>query len=234
MRISLEKTTNVMMIVSSVAVVTMCAFIVIRPRDQRPVRAEQKVLVEPANTTISLDTLASAGNPDAKIGLVEFVDFECAYCVDFARDLFSRFKSEFVDPGSVRFYWAHSPGEAIHKKAFRAAEAALCADLQDKSLQMFTRLFEAPARLDAADLFDHASAIGLEGRLFKSCMDQGKADVVRRHIERGINAGVRGTPTFFLGTIDPDGTLTAAQKISGLPAYVGLSNLVKHHMSQKQ
>ena len=58
--------------------------------------------------------------------------------------------------------------------------------------------------LAPADLKAHAETLGLDVAGFSECLDGGKyAERVQKDLADGTKAGVRGTPTFFLGLTDP-------------------------------
>jgi len=109
------------------------------------------------------------------------------------------------------------PLESIHPHAFKASEAALCAGEQGKYWEMHGKLFANQRALGLADLGAHASAIGLDRAAFDGCLSSSRqAAKVRRDLADGAKAGVRGTPSFVLGTVSRDGaTVTALQVIRG-------------------
>src|SRR3982751_4033603 len=65
------------------------------------------------------------GRTDAPVTIVEFVDYECAYCRRYHRDVFERLRKEFVDPGLVRYVVRDFPLE-MHKNSVTTARAARC------------------------------------------------------------------------------------------------------------
>jgi protein-disulfide isomerase len=96
------------------------------------------------------------------------------------------------------------PIENIHPQAFKASEAALCAGEQDRYFEMHTRIFVNTRALTPTDLANHAGAIGLDRARFDECVASGRqAAKVRKDVADGQQAGVQGTPTFFLGTVAP-------------------------------
>jgi predicted DsbA family dithiol-disulfide isomerase len=65
---------------------------------------------------------------------------------------------------------------------------------------MHDQLFANSTALENVDLFRYATALSLDSLKFKECMDSGKyADEIRKDLMDGQKAGVRGTPTFFIG-----------------------------------
>jgi protein-disulfide isomerase len=128
-----------------------------------------------------------------------------------------------VKTGKLRYVIRDFPLEAIHPEAFKAAEATHCAGEQNKYFEMSERLFANQKLLAPAELTNHARALGLDVAAFQPCLDSGKyADHVRRALADGAKAGVRGTPTFFLGTVDgPDGKVNVVRIIRGAQPFAG-------------
>ena len=96
---------------------------------------------------------------------------------------------------------------AFHKYAFKTHEAANCAAEQGKYWEMHDRIYAKKGSTAPKynDLLGHAAAIGLDFLTFKRCLDSGKhAAEIRKDIADGEKAGVKGTPTFFLGFTKPN------------------------------
>ena len=61
------------------------------------------------------------------------------------------------------------------------------------------RLFANPSKLGDADLKQHAAALGLDASKFNGCFDSHKYKAqVDADIQAGEEAGVSGTPAFFV------------------------------------
>lgn len=135
------------------------------------------------------------GPEAAPITIVEFSDFECPYCVraePTVKELLAAY------PGKIRLVYRDYP-LPMHPKAPKAAEAAHCAQDQGKYWEMHDKLFASSPRLEVAELKAYARAIGLDGGKFDQCLDSGeKATVVEAHKKAGDDAGVSGTPAFFV------------------------------------
>lgn len=68
---------------------------------------------------------------------------------------------------------------------------------------MQARLFQNQRSLEPWGA--HAKALGLDEAAFDACMSSGRhADAVRRDMAEARKAGASGTPSFVLGTADPD------------------------------
>ncbi len=137
----------------------------------------------------------SKGPADAPITIVEFSDFECPYCVRAAATVKQVLEAY---PGKIRLVYRDFP-LPMHAKAPKAAEAAHCAADQGKYWEMHDKLFDNAQKLEVADLKAHARAVGLDGGKFDQCLDSSeKAKVVASHKKAGEEAGVSGTPAFFV------------------------------------
>jgi hypothetical protein len=107
------------------------------------------------------------------------------------------------------------PLESIHKLAFKAAEAANCAQEQGKYWEMHDRLFANQQNLEQWTA--HAEAIGLDLEKFNQCLSGGSSSSrIRRDMEAARKLGVTGTPAFFLAYTDPK-----SSKVRTLAALVG-------------
>ena len=137
----------------------------------------------------------SKGPSGAPVTIVEFSDFECPYCVkaeQTVKDLLDAY------PGKIRLVYRDFP-LPIHKDAPKAAEASHCAEDQGKYWEMHAKLFASDGKLAVTDLKGYAREVGLDGPRFDRCLESGeKAKVVESHRKAGDEAGVSGTPAFFI------------------------------------
>ena len=155
------------------------------------------------------DSLACAdrgriqGNQNAKVWLVMASDFECPYCKMFHDDAYKQVVENYVKPGLVRVAFLNHPG-SMHRHAQIAAEAAMCAAMQDKFWAMHDSLFsqqEHWAALDAPlPVFDQlATGMGVEMNDWRVCMQTHKTlPLIDSDNIRTTKAGVNGTPMFFV------------------------------------
>jgi len=168
-----------------------------------------------AAPTISIQGAPALGSATAKVVVVEFSDFQCPYCGKFARETFETIQERYIAPGTIRYVFRHFPLDEAHPKAFRAAEAAECANQQGKFWEMHARLFANQQSLDPPDLLTHASALGLDAAAFQKCFGGAAKGKVKRDFNDGVKAGVGGTPTFLIGTADADGKVRVVKTLSG-------------------
>jgi protein-disulfide isomerase len=158
----------------------------------------------PADLDLSLDGAPVKGDARARLVLVEFTDYECPFCARHVRQALPQIEAEYVNSGKMRYAVRDFPLEAVHRRALAAAEAAHCAADQGRFWEMHQRLFANQRALSPTDLRAHAEALGLDPGVFDACL-QGGAQVarIRGDFAAGTQAGVRGTPTFFIGVQEP-------------------------------
>jgi protein-disulfide isomerase len=170
---------------------------------------------------IGLDGAAVYGTPDAKVTIVEFSDYQCPFCAQYSNDTFPQLEREYIDTGRVRYVFRDFPIESAHPQAFKAHEAAHCAGEQGKRREMHKKIFADQRTMSVNDLTAHAVALGLDKTQFEKCLGQGiQASKVRSGMSAGAEAGVRGTPTFFVGLTEPNSSkLKAVRRIIGAQPY---------------
>ena len=144
------------------------------------------------------------GDASAKVTVIEFTDYQCPFCSRHFRQTWPRLEQDFVNTGKARFVLRDLPIEQIHPLAFKAAEAAVCAQAQGKFWEMHGQLFRNQSALDRKDLSGYAKAVGLDVTAFDKCVDSGtNAARIRKDIADSRAADARGTPIFYVGVTDP-------------------------------
>lgn len=128
------------------------------------------------------------------------------------------------------------PLESIHKLARKASEAFWCAHEQGKGEAMHDRLFANQQQLQPEALGGHAQAIGLDVPAFQTCLDSGKYTAqINASLKEGQNAGITGTPAFFLGYTQADGTeVKAAKFLSGALPFDTFKSQIDKLLEAKQ
>ena len=171
-----------------------------RVRDEFFAALEVRFAVEyhldPLRFDVAADGFAARGAPDAAVTIVEFSDFECPFCVRVQPTL-ERVLQEYA--GRLRLVYRHFPLTSIHPRAWKAAEASLCAGEQDRFWEMHDLMFAEQHAVSVPDLKDKARRLGLSGAEFDGCLDSGRHyEAVRSDILAGTAAGVSGTPAFLV------------------------------------
>ena len=178
-----------------------------------------KVLEDPV--PISIQGAPSRGPANAKVTIVEFSDFQCPYCSAAAPKAVA-----LVDqfPNNVKLVYKQFPLD-MHKHAHLAAEASLAAHAQGKFWPLHDKMFANFRQLTRENILQWASEIGLDMQRFTADLDSGKYKAeVDREVQEGMDAGVNGTPTFFIngrrfnGPIDSVAPIIQAVLKAGTPA----------------
>lgn len=145
------------------------------------------------------DTDHVLGNPNAKVAVIEYSDFECPFCGRMFSGTLPKLKENFIKTGKIKFVYRHFPLRSIHQNAQKAAEASECADEQGKFWEYHDIIFERQSLLGADKFKSWALELGLNPNQFDSCLDSGKyAERVEGDYSDGISLGVNGTPATFV------------------------------------
>jgi protein-disulfide isomerase len=154
-----------------------------------------------ANNAGIEDIVHVKGNPDADVTFVKYSDFQCSACAQ-AYPVVSSIVDEYGD--KLRFEYRHFPIERIHPYAVQAAMAAEAAGQQGKFYEFHDLLFEnqqvwANSPTPNVLFTEYAEQLGLDIDQFER---QARASVLRdkarAQFAEGRDAGVTGTPAFFL------------------------------------
>jgi len=160
-------------------------------------------LPQPELPRVDVAAVGPARGPaNAPVTVVVFSDFECPYCAK-SKPVIDQIASTYGD--KVRIVFRDYP-LPFHAKAPKASEAGHCADAQGKFWAFHDYLFEHQDKLEVADLKAAAVAVGLDAAAFDACLDGGTmAETVRKNADAGKEAGVSGTPAFFINGQQLDG-----------------------------
>jgi len=147
----------------------------------------------------------SFGPKDAPTQIVVFAEFECPFSKEAmrgVRELMIKY------PDRFNLIYRDFPLTEVHPNAFMAAEAANCANEQDKFWPMHDKLFQNQDRLTDLDLKLYALQVGLDIVKFNQCLDSQKyKQEIEIDLADGQAAGVIGTPTFFINGVKVAGAI---------------------------
>ena len=157
--------------------------------------ANVSIRLDPPRIDVATDGDPSFGPESAPVTIIEFSDFQCPFCARVVPTLHA-IRDRYGE--KVRVVFRDYPLD-FHQEAQKAAEAAQCADEQDRFWDYHDKLFENQKALQVDQLKAHAASIGLDGDSFATCLDSGKfASEVKADFRDGAEAGVTGTPAFFV------------------------------------
>jgi protein-disulfide isomerase len=177
------------------------------------IAAAAQAPVKDVDVTIGVGERPALGATDAAVVLVEFHDFQCGFCRRHAAQTMPLLMSDYVDARRLRILFFDNPVASAHPFAAQAAEAARCAADQGRYLALRRRFYDHAKALHPQFLPDHAEAAGLDVAAFQACLDSDRhAAAVAADQALAVTLGVRGTPTFFLGVPNHDGSAVQARK----------------------
>ena len=163
---------------------------------------------------VSTDDDPSLGSIDAPVTIIEFSDFECPFCKGFFDNTLKEITKNYIDTGKVKYVLRDFPLSDIHPNAEIAAEAANCANDQNKYWEFHDLLFENQedwvSGNPTVEFKKYGSILSLNEKSFELCLESGKyVDEILKDMQDGFVAGVQGTPTFYINGV----------KIVGAQAY---------------
>ncbi len=159
----------------------------------------------------STDTLKEAvspatdhieGNPNAKVVLVEYSDFQCPACEKFY-SIVKNIKSKYGEQLAIVYRSFPLPQ---HDKGTLAARAGEAAAIEGKFWEMHDKLFDGQeiwtgkSEAEAIQTFtDYAIQIGIDKVKFSANFNSPAIIArIQRDITSGVSSNVDATPTFFL------------------------------------
>jgi protein-disulfide isomerase len=198
--------------------------------DVRALQAEQQQIISrldelkqilqgngepPPVSSMSVRGETFRGVSGARVAIIEYADFECPYCGEYERNTFPQLLSDYIETGKVKYFYRDLPLQ-MHPHAISAARAARCAGEQGKYWEMHDSLFANQTALSAPALLDRAQTLGLDKAKFTECQSSEKytADI-QKNIAEAQNLRIDGTPTFFLGVVEPSGDVTIEKRFKG-------------------
>jgi protein-disulfide isomerase len=169
----------------------------------------------PLSFSLPVEGRPIRGNPNAKVTVVSFDDFQCPYCSEMHEKLFPGLLKEYGD--KVRFIYKDYPLEQIHPWAVHAAVDANCLAAQNgtaywdyadylhanqKSINKDAKGARRPEAEQFTMLDNAARQIAAKASLdqdrVNACLKQQDETAVRASIKEGDRLGVDGTPTVFV------------------------------------
>ena len=107
---------------------------------------------------IGVDDDPVLGNPDAKVLIIEFGDYQCPSCRMFWHDVEPRLKKDYIDTGKAKLVFRDFPIVQIHPEALLASMAVDCAGEQNKYWEMHDAMFANQRALEVPSLKQTARA----------------------------------------------------------------------------
>jgi len=182
-------------------------------------RSDATVKIDLNPPRVNIDTAGAPEMGGGKVTIVEFSDYQCPFCQR-TRPTIWKLMEEY--DGKVKYVFMDFP-LSFHKDSKKAHEAARCAGDQGKYFDFNKKIFENQSKISVADLKATAKGMELDTAKFDECLDSGAhAADVEKSIAAGMQAGVSGTPTFFI-----DGIL-----LSGAQPYASFKELIDSELTR--
>jgi len=181
------------------------------------------------NGTTNIDTKIfkddiSIGKADALVTIIEYFSYLCGYCKAFEDEVKPDLIKNYIQTGKVKLILRIFP-------PYELAEAALCANDQEKFLEYHNYLFANNDKITSTDnLKTFAKTVGLNESDFNQCLDsqkyksraedwynQGMSDFKKANIA----SGKQGTPAFFIN----------GEPVVGLMPYEDLAKKIEAKLS---
>lgn len=156
------------------------------------------------------------GDPKATVWVVMVSDFQCPFCKAWHDSSFQKLMKSYVNTGKVRLAFLNMP-LSIHPNALPAAEAAMCASIQNKFWPMHEALFANQGTWEVlpnpvAKFDSLAVGAGVNEGPWRACVDKHLTlPLIQADHDRATQSGAGSTPTFFV-----DG-----QRLAGADADLG-------------
>jgi protein-disulfide isomerase len=155
-------------------------------------------------TTLTLKQNGSpiVGNPDAKITILEWGDYQCTFCYKFHQSSKDVIINEYVNAGKANFVFRDFPLNG--PDSVLAAEASYCADDQGKYWEYHDEIYknwagERTGWVNRESLAKFATTVNLDIHKFNQCLDDKKYNQKVLDNEKfGLDVGIRATPSFLI------------------------------------
>ncbi len=171
------------------------------------------------------------GKPDAPVEIIEFGDYECPACGQYATVTEPDVRERLVNTGLARVRYFDFPLD-IHKNTWYAAMAAACANDQGKYWPMHDRLYAGQLEWNGQAtsnptpvLKGYAKELGLDVDAWQQCYE-GKKHLAKIQASKREAEQRRftGTPAFIVGD----------KVLDGAPNYDMMKRLVEEQIAKQK
>jgi protein-disulfide isomerase len=220
-----------------VALVIMAALLVVVGaawimRQQATPRATSSIQPTPSTLGYPVGTTAEGypfkGNPDARVEVIEYSDYQCPYCRDYQEGMMPQINEAFVKTGKIKFIYKDAA--IIGEESKAASNAALCAQEQNRFWEYHDILFESQGDENSGafsndKLVGFATTLGLNTDTFSECLNSGRYTAqINRSTQEGRDQGITGMPTTFVN----------GRKLEGLVKFSDFEMAVNVSLGQAQ
>ncbi|OGI22173.1 MAG: hypothetical protein A2808_04085 [Candidatus Moranbacteria bacterium RIFCSPHIGHO2_01_FULL_55_24] len=173
----------------------------------------------------------------AKVAIIEFSDYECPYCKRFHQETYDKLVKDYVTTGKAVISFRDFPLSFHDPKATEEAALAECVGAEKGdaayfafSKGLYTNTGANGQGLPAGKVDELIRAAGADVKKVTACA---ATDAVKQEIQKdmadGQKAGVSGTPSFIIGKLGADGTVTGERIVGALP-YEGFKAAIDKYL----
>ncbi len=178
----------------------------------------------PVTTTLD-DDAVMGDKTKAKVAIVEFSDLECPFCKRFHQETYDQLVKEYVESGKAILVARDFPLSFHDPKATEEASVAECVRDQKGDAAYFAFTKEIYANtvangkgLAQGKMLELLKKAGVDTTKALACSElEATKQEIAKDIADGTKAGVTGTPSFLIGTLSDDGTVTGELVVGALP-----------------
>ena len=139
----------------------------------------------------------------AKVTVVEYASVTCTHCAAWQEEVYPEFKANYIDTNKIRYVFREFPTPPVDIAA-AGFLLARCAG-EDKYFPVIHEIMASQREFffggtpPRTVLLRIAGGAGLSEDQFKACVtDKDATAALEKRVKAGIDAGVSGTPTFFV------------------------------------
>ncbi|PHR59086.1 MAG: hypothetical protein COA43_09530 [Robiginitomaculum sp.] len=166
-------------------------------------------------TTYETATDHAMGSITAPITVVEYASLTCPHCATWSLSVFPEFQKKFIDTGKVRYVFREFPTPPVDLA--RAGHLLTNCAPEEKYFDLLHAQFRQQESIRTSsdikgEFIKLAKSAGMSEADFDACMvNQEELDKLQAVIIGGANAGVTGTPMFFINGEISSNTFTIEQ-----------------------
>lgn len=192
---------------------------------RQALRQREHTNAPPSFLSVNVHGEPFRGDAKARVAILEYSDFDCGYCGQYAAEIFPQLNTNYIATGKIKYFFRDMPSPE-HPNAMFKAKLARCAGEQGKLWEMHDYLFAHQQPLSGANLENVAKAVGVDAEKLGACVASEKyKPLVERSLMTADRLHIQGTPAFIIGTLSDDGSfLKSPQVVVGAQDYAFFQN----------
>lgn len=204
--------------------------------------------IRPTQFEISaaLNNSGSIGSDSAKVGIMEFFDFQCGHCGQFQKKTFPEIKSKYIDTGKVKYFFRDFVLRS-NINSSKAASIANCSFEQGRYMEAADILFANPNFVRDGHFDSLLKAIpGLDFKKAKDCLASPKhmnelrgeelfpSEKSFADINEAGKLGVVGTPAFVVFRMAAEGEKTSGIYMRGAQPLAAFDRAIESFLGDEK